>query len=171
LDYYNGTVFEIWSADENEEILPEEPSLGGGGRYDGLVEHLGGRATPACGVAVGMERIVSKIRSLGIPLENNMPKKIIYLAHLGEQPKRYIFKLFEELRKGGYAVRQSFAKETLKAQLEDADRSGSVLTLILGQKELNDGTILFRDMESGNQEIIDYKKIKQELDKRLNNGL
>lgn len=171
LDYYNGTVFEVWSADENGDILQEEPSLGGGGRYDGLVEHMGGRPTPACGVAVGMERIVAKIRSLGIPLENTLPKNAVYLAHLGEQPKRHIFKLFEDLRKSGYAVRQSFAKETLKAQLEDADRSGAALTLILGQKELNDGTILFRDMESGNQEIIDRKKIKQELDKRLNNGV
>jgi histidyl-tRNA synthetase len=171
LDYYNGTVFEVWSADDNEEILQDDPSLGGGGRYDGLVEHMGGRPTPACGVAVGMERIVTKIRSLGIPLEDGLSQNIIYLAHLGEQPKRHIFKLFEDLRKAGYAVRQSFAKETLKAQLEDADRSGAVLTLILGQKELNDGTILFRDMESGNQEIVDYKKTKQEIDKRLNNGI
>lgn len=170
LDYYNGTVFEVWSADENGDILQEEPSLGGGGRYDGLVEHMGGRPTSACGVAIGMERVVTKIKSLGIPLEDNLSKNIIYLAHLGEQPKRNIFRLFEDLRKGGYTVRQNFAKETLKAQLEDADRSGAALTLILGQKELNDGTILFRDMESGNQEIIDYKKIKQELDKRLNNN-
>lgn len=171
LDYYNGTVFEIWSADENDEVLTDEPSLGGGGRYDGLVEHMGGRPTSACGMGIGVERTITKVKSAGIPIEEEQKENVVYLAHLGEQPKRYIFKLFEELRKAGYTVKQSFAKENLKAQLEDADRVGASLTLILGQKELNDGTILFRDMESGNQEIIDQKKIRQELDKRLTNGI
>lgn len=171
LDYYNGTVFEVWSADENNEVSPDDPSLGGGGRYDGLVEYMGGRPTPACGMGIGVERTITKIKSLGIPLKKENSKRLIYLAHLGEQPKRCIFRLFEELRKSGYTVRQSFAKETLKSQLEDADRMGAEFALILGQKELNDGTILFRDMESGNQEIVDYKKIRQEIDKRLNNGV
>lgn len=171
LDYYNRTVFEIWSLDENREILKEEPSLGGGGRYDGLVEQMGGRSTPSCGAGIGVERTITKIKSTGIPLEPEDKDGIVYLAHLGEQPKRYIFRLFEEMRKSGYNVKQNFAKENLKAQLDDANKLGAKITLILGQKELNDGTILFRDMESGNQEIVDYKKVRQELDKRLANGV
>jgi histidyl-tRNA synthetase len=171
LDYYNRTVFEVWSVDENRDIIEGEPSLGGGGRYDGLVEKMGGRPTPSCGVGIGVERTVTKIRSTGIPMEDKDKDGIIYLAHLGEQPKRHIFRLFEELRKAGYRVKQNFAKEALKPQLDDANKLGAKITLILGQKELNDGTILFRDMESGNQEIVDFKKIRQELDKRLKNGV
>ncbi len=171
LDYYNKTVFEVWSIDENKDIIKDEASLGGGGRYDGLVEKMGGRSTPACGVGIGLERTITKIKATDIPVKNGDNDNIVYLSHLGEQPKRTIFKLFEELRKAGYNVKQNFAKDTLKSQLDDANKLGAKITLILGQKELNDSTILFRDMESGNQEIIVYKKIRQELGKRLTNEI
>jgi histidyl-tRNA synthetase len=75
--------------------------------------------------------------------------------------------LFEELRKAGFKIRQSFTKDSLKTQLEEADRVGAKYTLILGQKELLDGTIILRDMESGTQEVVDYKKIVFELNKRF----
>lgn len=174
LDYYSKTVFEIVSLDEapgNEEggEPRRQTSLGGGGRYDGLVELMGGRPTPAAGFGLGLERIVQKIKEKNIPLQENNDK-IIFLGQLGEQARRKMFVLFEEMRRADYNVRQAFTRDSLKSQLEEANRLGAKISLILGQKELLDGTIILRDMESGAQEVIDYKKIYVELAKRLNAG-
>jgi histidyl-tRNA synthetase len=175
LDYYNRTVFEVLPAnpDENEEKeesgSKRQVSLGGGGRYDSLVEHMGGRPTPACGFGLGLERAIAKIKELNIPIKQDN-ENIVFLAQLGEQSRRKSMILFEELRRAGVKVRQSFTKDSLKAQLEEADRLGAVLCLILGQKEIMDGTILIRDMESGIQEVVDYKKINQEIERKLANG-
>lgn len=168
LDYYTGTVFEIWAKEEGEKNASNQLSLGGGGRYDTLVELFGGRPTPTCGLAIGIERTVAKIKTSGIPLEKE-EKKIIFIAQLGDVARRKAMGLFEELRKSGLRVKQAFTRDSLKDQLEEANNLGAKLTLILGQKEMNDKTIIIRDMESGNQEIIDYKKIKTEVEKRINN--
>ncbi len=177
LDYYNRTVFEVWpeiDGETNEDVAESllskrQISLGGGGRYDGLVELMGGRPTPACGFAIGLERVIVKIKEKNIPLKED-GGEYIFIAHLGEQARRKVFILFEEMRRAGYKVRQAFTKDSLKAQLEEANRIGARYSLILGQKELMDGTILIRDMESGTQEVIDYKKINSEINRRLNNG-
>lgn len=168
LDYYNRTVFEIWPVLSQGEAADSsrQSALGGGGRYDGLVEYLGGRPTPACGFAIGIERVILKIKEKSIPLEDE-EKGDLFLAHLGDQARRKIMVLFEELRKNGFKVRQAFTKDSLKSQLEMANQLGVKYTLILGQKEIMDGTILIRDMESGIQEIVDYKKVAAEIEKRL----
>jgi len=161
-----------------EEVEENEPgnvsgrkllSLGGGGRYDGLVEYMGGRPTPACGFGIGIERVIMKIKEKNIPLKAE-DENILFLAQLGDQAKRKIFALFEEMRRSGYHVRQAFTKNSLKAQLEEANRLNAKYCLILGQKELMDETILIRDMESGTQEVVDFKKIYTEIDKRLKNN-
>ncbi len=181
LDYYNRTVFEIWpaSASADAEATAGKPSeiegparqnaLGGGGRYDGLIEHMCGRPTPACGFGIGIERVILKIKEKNIPIKDE-EKGDIFLAQLGEQARRKVMKLFEELRKSGFNVRQAFSKDSLKSQLELANKMGVKYTLILGQKEIMDGTILIRDMESGIQEVVDYKKVSAEIEKRLGNG-
>jgi len=189
LDYYNRTVFEFVTVDdenpnanvvENEAEKDEDSeegekesrgsrrqlSLGGGGRYDGLMEYMGGRPTPACGFGIGIERVIMKIKEKNIPLQSD-GQDVIFLAQLGEQSKRKMFALFEELRRAGYQVRQSFTKNSLKVQLEDANRFGARYCLILGQKELLDETILIRDMDSGTQEVVDLKKVRSEIDKRI----
>ncbi|PLX26992.1 histidine--tRNA ligase [Candidatus Parcubacteria bacterium] len=169
LDYYVKTVFEITPIDE-EGLDPSQQkrqiSLGGGGRYDGLVELMGGRPTSGCGFGIGLERVIMKIKEKSIPLKEDN-ENIIFLAQLGEQSKRKMMTLFEELRKAGYNVRQSFTKDSLKNQLEEANRVNAKLVLILGQKELLDGTVMVRDMELGTQEVIDFKKLYPELNKRL----
>jgi len=167
LDYYTGTVFEIWPKEGEEKSASGQLSLGGGGRYDNLVEFFGGRPTPSCGMGIGVERVVAKIKTGGMVLEKE-DKNIIFLAQLGDTARRKAMGLFEELRKAGLKVKQSFTRDSLKDQLEEANNLGAKLTLILGQKEINDKTILLRDMESGNQEVIDYKKVKQEVEKRIN---
>jgi histidyl-tRNA synthetase len=167
LDYYTGTVFEITAKEEGEKSQNSQLSLGGGGRYDTLVEFFGGRPTPTCGFAIGIERTVAKIKTSGIPLEKT-DKNIIFIAQLGDQARRKSMALFEELRKAGLCVKQAFTRDSLKDQLEEANALGAKLTLILGQKEMNDKTIMLRDMESGNQEVVDFKKVKTEVEKRLN---
>jgi len=166
LDYYNGTVFEIWAVEDAEKGVKSELSLGGGGRYDGLVEFLGGRATPACGFAIGIERTVTRMKAVGLPLEKE-EKDIVFIAQLGDVARRKAMALFEDLRKSGFCVKQAFTRDSLKDQLEEANLLGAKLTLIIGQKEMNDKTVMFRDMESGNQEVIDYKKVRAELEKRM----
>ena len=188
LDYYTRTVFEFWPSDEEPEDDSQEKnedgseekkeigndaqgrqaSLGGGGRYDDLVEGMGGRPTPACGFGIGIERIIMKIKEKNIPLKKETDD-YIFLAQLGDQARRKSFVLFEELRRAGFNVRQAFTKDSLRAQLEEADRIGARFSLILGQKEIIDGTILIRDMESGIQEIVDYKKIRSKIEKKLEN--
>lgn len=176
LDYYNRTVFEVWpSSAEALEGKPAEDqsrqnAMGGGGRYDGLVEYMGGRPTPACGFAIGIERVILKIKEKSIPLCDE-EKGDLFLAHLGDPARRKIMVLFEELRKNGFKVREAFTKDSLKSQLEMANQAGVKYTLILGQKEIMDGTILIRDMESGIQEIVDYKKVVAEIEKRLSSPL
>ena len=127
---------------------------------------MGGREVPGCGFGIGIERIILKIKEKNIPLKEDK-KDYIFLAQLGEQARRKTFALFEEMRRAGYSVRQAFTKDSLKAQLEEANRINAKYSLILGQKELLDGTIILRDMDSGTQEVIDYKKIYIELSKRL----
>jgi len=167
LDYYNRTVFEILpiGGEENGRQI----SLGGGGRYDGLVEQLGGRPAPACGFGIGIERAVLKIKEKNIPIEEN-DKPDIFLAQLGEQARQKAMALFEELRRAGFLVGEAFTKNSLRSQLETANRMDVKFSLILGQKEIMDKTILVRDMESGIQEVIDYKKLIPEIEKRLSNG-
>jgi histidyl-tRNA synthetase len=168
LDYYTRTVFEFTSIDDNVEgeESKRQSSLGGGGRYDGLVELMGGRPTPACGFGIGIERVIMKIKEKNILLKEEKKNKV-FIAQLGDQAKRKAFSLFDEMRRGGYEVRNAFTKDSLKVQLDEANRIGAKYCLILGQKELLDGTIIIRDMESGTQEVIDYKKVYTELGKRL----
>lgn len=166
LDYYNRTVFEIWPMDDEGEISQGKFALGGGGRYDGLIEHMGGRPTPACGFAIGIERTILMIKEKNIPFKKDN-KNIIFVAQLGDQARRKVLNLFEELRRAGLNVREALTKDSLKAQLEEANRIGAKFSLILGQKEMMDGTILLRDMESGIQEVIDYKKTRVAIEKRM----
>ncbi len=170
LDYYNRTVFEFCpEEDDSVESAARQSSLGGGGRYDSLVEDMGGRPTPSCGFGIGIERVILKIKEKNIPLKKDA-ENYIFLAQLGDQAKRKAFGLFEDLRRAGISIRQAFTKDSLRAQLEEADRIGAKFSLILGQKEIIDGTILIRDMESGIQEIVDYKKIVSVIEKKLSNG-
>lgn len=164
LDYYNRTVFEIWPVDDGAEA--RQSSLGGGGRYDELVEYMGGRPTPACGFGIGVERTILKIKEKNIAVKEDVETDL-FIAQLGEAPRRRSMVLFEELRRAGFKVGQLFSKDSLKSQLEEANRLGVKYSLILGQKELSDGTILVRDMESGVQEIIDLNKVRTEMAKRL----
>ena len=165
LSYYNDTVFEIWPVNE-DGMANNKQALAGGGRYDNLVESLGGRPTPSVGIAFGLERVVAKVKEkFELP---DFKQEVVFLAQLGEQAKIKSLILFEELRRAGYNVRQSFSTDSLKNQMEEAARLRSKISLILGKKEVMDETIMLRDMESGVQETVAFKKIKDRLEKKVN---
>ncbi|OGY43743.1 MAG: histidine--tRNA ligase [Candidatus Buchananbacteria bacterium RIFCSPHIGHO2_02_FULL_40_13] len=163
LDYYNRTIFEYWAIDDVEG----KNALGGGGRYDGLVTMLGGREdTPACGLAMGLDRIVAKMREKNIEVPD---KRVdVFVAQLGDAAKKKAMLMYENLRpNGSFTIAQAFHKDSLKKQLELANKMKVKFTLIIGQKEVGEGTIMLRDMQGGVQEVIDFNKIEKELKKRL----
>ncbi len=190
-DYYSMTVFEFYAKEkprteitspptigpaspagaegeslEEQETRTAQSALGGGGRYDGLIELLGGRPTPACGFAMGLERIINVIKERSLPVPE-IRKPAVFFAQLGVHARRRAMRLFEELRRAGISSAVNFSKESLKSQMELANNLGVRYVLILGQKEVLDETIILRDMESGVQEVLDQKKIVIELHKKL----
>ena len=166
LDYYTETVYEIYTEDGEDG---SQDALGGGGRYDLLVEELGGQPTPACGFGIGLERVILAWRKLieegKIIQEEKNPK--VFMAQLGEQARMKTLRIIENLRREGVVVSHNLGKTALKSQLELADKQNCAYTLILGQKEVQDKTIIIRDMKSGIQEIVDQRKLKTELDKKF----
>jgi len=163
LNYYNDIVFEFWPI--NEDGTVGKMALGGGGRYDNLIEALGGIATPAAGLAIGIERTIAKIKDKA-ELTSESEEDIVFIAQLGDQAKLKALQLFEELRKAGFNVRQAFASDSLKFQLEEAVTIKAKTSLILGKKEIMDGTILMRDMDSGTQETLVFKKVRERLERK-----
>ncbi|MFA5935880.1 MAG: histidine--tRNA ligase [Patescibacteria group bacterium] len=166
LDYYTKTVFELYTQSDDQELA--QAALGGGGRYDGLGELLGGRPTPAAGFALGLDRIVSRMKDLNVSVPQ--PTIDVFVAHLGDQGKKRALAMFEELRKAGIQAGEAFAKHAIKAQMEIANRRAAKWAIIVGQKEVLDGTAIIRDMDAGTQEIVDARKIVNEVKKKLGNG-
>src|SRR3989344_247510 len=162
LDYYTKTVFEIWP-EEGENTA--QSSLGGGGRYDLLVESLGGRPTKAVGFALGLERIINKMKELQIRVPSRNGE--IFLAQLGEAARKVALKMMPQLEETGFKIHVNFSKDGLRDQLEQANKLGAKIVLILGQQEIQDGTVIIRDMDSGMQESVDIKKLAAALTKRL----
>jgi len=164
LNYYNDTVFELWPVNEDGSQI-SKLALAGGGRYDSLVESLGGTDIPAVGLAIGLERTLARVKDKTL-LINKPEEDIIFIAQLGDQAKLKSMQLFDDLRHAGFNVRQSFASDSLKIQIEEAVNMRAKNCLILGKKEIMDGTILLRDMDSGAQETVVFKKIKERLSRK-----
>ncbi|MEK7549200.1 MAG: histidine--tRNA ligase [Patescibacteria group bacterium] len=163
LDYYNRTVFEIFS--ESSAI-----ALGSGGRYDYLSEMLGGKKTFAVGGSVGVERLVETMKSQGILGGQRLGQKSdakVFLVHIGEEAKKKNLVLLESLREAGIKTMEMFGRESLGSQMKAADKEKAALALIMGQKEVFEESVIIRDMGSGAQEIISLKKVAEEVKKRL----
>ena len=167
LDYYTHTVFEVYP--DVEEEGGAQSALGGGGRYDLLVTEMGGRSTPACGMALGLERSLAVLREYLDKNKIEFPKERpdIFLAQLGEEAKRVSLKIINNLRSSGIKIGFNFCKGSLKNQMELADSAKVQYVIIIGQKEVQDGTVIMRDMESGVQEIVDQRKLENMLKRKL----
>ena len=164
LDYYTNTVFEVFLKEEKEKEF-SELSLGGGGRYNELIKFLGGGDVAGVGFGGGIERIIEAIEVEDIKIKKK-PKEI-FLVALGEEAKREILAVWEEIRKAGFRAAEAIEKGSISAQLKAASKYKVKFALILGQREAVEKTILIKDMESGIQEEIPQKKLIKELKKRI----
>jgi histidyl-tRNA synthetase len=114
LDYYTRTVFEIQPEEEGAQS-----TVGGGGRYDDLIEELGGKPTPAVGFATGIERIILNLKNQGIPIPP-LPKPEVFIAYIGDEAKDEVIKLAATLRRHSIGVLEATGNRSLKAQLRQA---------------------------------------------------
>ncbi|MFZ1626868.1 MAG: histidine--tRNA ligase [Candidatus Moraniibacteriota bacterium] len=162
LDYYTRTVFEIRSSDKEGRSY----SLGGGGRYDRLVQTLGGEPTPAIGFGLGLDRIILEMKRTQVKPYVE-PKPRVFLAQLGDMAKKKSLRLFADLEKNGILIAESFGRGTLKSQMRVANRMGVEVTIIIGQKEALDGTAIVKDMVSGTQETVIQDKLVEAAKKIL----
>ena len=167
LDYYSRTVFEFSFQENinNSKAKTEPLAVAGGGRYDYLVERLGGSHVPAVGVAFGVERIVGQLKKINKKIKENPTQ--IFLVQIGDTAQKKSLSLLEEFRRKGVKIAESLGKSSLRAQLKDADRMKVRYTLILGQKEVLDGMIILRDMKSGIQELLPLDSIVDLMKRRL----
>lgn len=149
LDYYNRTVFE-WIT----ESLGAQGTVCGGGRYDGLVEQLGGKATPAVGFAMGLERLVLMMETLEL---TDVRRSVdAYIVTSGEGTMMAGMKLAEQLRESipGVRVMNHFGGGNFKKQFKRADKVGAVVVMMLGESEVADNTVVVKDLVRGEQEIV-----------------
>ena len=161
LDYYTKTVFEITS---NE--LGSQDALLGGGRYDSLVETLGGKPTPGIGFAAGIERILLLINEENF--KEHKPVPDIYLICLEKKGIPVSLNIAKILRLKGLNILSDPLRRSMKAQMRDANKLRARYVLILGESELKDNTIIFKNLESGKQESIKQEKIVKYFDNLTN---
>lgn len=158
-DYYTKTVFEIFT--EGVDF-----ALGGGGRYDYLIDMISGKDAPAVGSALGLDRLIEVIKSKNINLGNRVKSKI-FLIHIGDFAKKQGLSLIEMMREARIDVVESLGKDSLNAQLRTANKLQSPLALIFGQKEAFEQSVIIRDMKTGAQETVPIKKFVSALKKKL----
>jgi histidyl-tRNA synthetase len=153
LDYYTKTVFEIKAAG-----LGSQDTICGGGRYDGLIEELGGRPTPGIGFGSGIERIALAMQQIGLPAPEE-PAPGVMVAYLGETAKLAALRLVEELRAADVGALLAFGDRSLKAQLKSADKAGVAYAVILGEEELKAGRAQVREMASSQQTEVPLEAV------------
>jgi len=157
LDYYTRTVFEVEPQEKEGQS-----TLGGGGRYDDLIEALGGKPTPGVGFAAGLERIILNLKGqhLDIP---PLPRPDVFIAYLGHEAKIQAMKIAAELRKAEIATIMATGDKSLKGQMRQANSLGSTHVLILGEQEISNQNVILRDMRSGEQQTIPLAEIARML--------
>jgi len=153
LDYYNRTVFE-WVTTK----LGAQAAVCAGGRYDGLVEQLGGKPAPACGFAMGVERLLSLVEVEGVPVSTRVPD--VYLVHLGHAAGEFAWKVGETLRGLGLDVVMHCGGGNFKAQLRKADSSGARYAVVIGDDEAAVQKVSLKPLrEAASQVLVDVSEV------------
>ncbi|WP_338675461.1 histidine--tRNA ligase [Streptomyces sp. SCSIO 30461] len=161
LDYYTRTTFEFV-----HDGLGSQSAVGGGGRYDGLSEMIGGPALPSVGWALGVDRTVLALEAEGIELE--IPASTsVFAVPLGDEARRVLFRVVTELRKSGVAADFSFGGKGLKGAMKNANRSGARYAIVAGERDLAEGLVQLKDMESGEQSALALDGVVAEIRARL----
>lgn len=153
LDYYTKTAFELKS-----KLLGTQDTLCGGGRYDLLVEELGGKNTPAIGFAAGIERFLLVLK-MAKKLDLEEKNLDLFIATLGDQAKVLAMKLIKDLREKNIICETDYLNRSLKAQMKEANRQKAKKVLIIGEDEIKKGKAILKDMESGEQKEIALDRI------------
>ncbi|MBU1019317.1 MAG: histidine--tRNA ligase [Patescibacteria group bacterium] len=161
LDYYVGTVFEFWDTNQGAQN-----AIGGGGRYDGLAELMGGQPTPGVGFAAGIERIIANMKreNVKVPSKDDIH---IFVAQLGDDAKKKCLPLMNKLRDRGIKTVGALGKGSMKAQLRLADKFNVPYTLIMGITEVREGVVIVRDMSKGQQRPVPIEEIVEEVVKLI----
>ena len=161
LDYYTKTVFEI-----KADGLGAQDTICGGGRYDGLIQELGGPATPGIGFGSGIERIVLAMQQIGLSVPPEAKSQVL-VAYRGEPAKLVAVKLVESLRQQGVNTLLAFGDRSLKAQMKSANRAEARYAVILGEAELETGQATVRDMAQSEQSEVPMESLLAWLLERL----
>ena len=155
LDYYNHTAFEIMSDAEGFGAIT---TLAGGGRYNGLVEDLGGPESPGIGFAMSIERLLLalKMENVEIGQSNNLE---VYVVAMDEMTKKKAFSVVRDLRMNGISADMDFTGRKVKAQMKSADRKGAGFVIVIGETELENGKVALKEMATGEQQEMAFEEI------------
>ncbi|WP_326600098.1 histidine--tRNA ligase [Streptomyces sp. NBC_01803] len=161
LDYYTRTTFEFV-----HDGLGSQSAVGGGGRYDGLSEMIGGPPLPSVGWAIGVDRTVLALRAEGIELE--LPSATdVFAVPLGEEARRALFAVVTGLRRAGVAADFAYGGRGVKSAMKSANRSGARFALVAGDRDLAEGVVQLKDLVSGEQAPVALESVVDELRGRL----
>lgn len=161
LDYYTRTAFEV-----THPGLGAQDAMGGGGRYDDLVQQMGGPAVPAIGFALGLERVLMAMEAEKVP-PPSVPAPSVFVATLGEAAQTEGLKLLYELRQAGIAAAGEYEARPLKRQLEQASKLGCGYAALVGDDELAKQMVTLRDMAKREQTSVPWGQAVEELQRRL----
>ena len=159
LDYYTKTAFEFVTTK-----IGAQGTVCGGGRYDGLIEEIGGPSTPGVGWGMGKERILMTMEACGVEIPEPAGTDV-FIAFMGDKAKAFALKLMHDLRLKGVAVQMDVMGRNFKNQFKFANRAGAAKTVIIGESELESGMLQIKDMESGEQTEVAIDNIIDELTK------
>jgi histidyl-tRNA synthetase len=148
LDYYTKTTFEFV-----HDGLGSQSGIGGGGRYDGLMADLGGQALSGVGFGLGMDRIVLACQAEGVQI-GDLARCDVYGVPLGDAAKARLVAIAGELRAAGVRVDLAYGGKGLKGAMKGADRSGARLAIVLGERDIAEGSAQLKDLVSGEQQAV-----------------
>ncbi len=160
LDYYTRTVFEIQPPEEGGQS-----TIVGGGRYDGLIEALGGHPTPGVGFGSGIERLVLNLKRQGVSVPEESPAPVV-LAYLGNDAKTQAMRLASELRQSDLTIVVAPGDRSLRAQMRYASALGAPIAVILAEEEMSRGNVIVRDMGTSTQEEVAQTQLQAHLLKK-----
>ncbi|MEZ0068712.1 histidyl-tRNA synthetase [Streptacidiphilus sp. MAP12-20] len=161
LDYYTRTTFEFV-----HDGLGSQSAVGGGGRYDGLSEMIGGPALPSVGWALGIDRTLLALQAEGVELPTPNASDV-FAVPLGEQARRVLFAQVTELRRNGLSADIAYGGKGLKAAMKAADRSGARYALVAGERDLAEGLVQLKDLSTGDQTPVALDVLVATLKEKL----
>jgi histidyl-tRNA synthetase len=156
LDYYNRTVFE-WVTTR----LGAQGTICAGGRYDGLIEQIGGKPAPACGFAMGVERLLALLQEDG--MQNPSAPLDVYVVHQGEQAQNMAWRVAEDLRDGGLRVLLHCGGGSFKSQMKKADGSAAIYAVVIGDDEVAANAVMLKPLRGGEQQRIPLNDLQQKI--------